>query len=37
MLGLTKNSTFEDQLNDVYDEFDEDQFGDFENIDDYDL
>ena len=37
MIGLTKNSTFEDQLNDVYDEFDEDQFGDFENIDDYDL
>ncbi|MBG15426.1 MAG: hypothetical protein CL853_03635 [Crocinitomicaceae bacterium] len=35
--GMTTSSSIEDELNDVFDEFSDDEFGDFENIDDYDL
>ena len=35
--GMITNSSIEDDINDVFNEFNEDEFGDFENIDDYDI
>ena len=35
--GMTKEKSLEDDINDVFNEFNEDEFGSFDNIDDYDF
>ena len=35
--GMTQEKSLEDDINDVFNEFNEDEFGSFDNIDDYDF